>query len=297
MAVTSFQKNPDGVTFATPSGPMKVQVCADRIVRVVCSPTDTFPATKSFVITREWPRVPFEVKENAGVVTVATHDMQVNVSLAAGAVTFLDKTGKVLLAENVHARRFSPNGDFFTVEDSFASPPDEYLYGLGQYQEGLWNWRGVPRELHQHNTTATLPVIVSSRGYGLLWDNASLTDFDPLDNEIPLTPEDNSGANNSPGRAPKISTWHGTFTSGVAGEYLFFAQTDNNRTELSIQVDGKEDHRRHKLLDAVQPLRKSFAASQHCLQCHRSRQRQEREAHCRFARRRDDVPLAICPDA
>jgi len=240
MAVASFQKNSDGITFATPSGAMKIQVCTDRIVRVICSPNNVFPATTSFVITRDWPRVPFKVKENADVVIITTRDLQVNVSRSSGAVRFLDKMGKVLLAESANVRRFAPNGEFFTVEDSFASPPGEFLYGLGQYQEGLWNWRGVPRVLHQHNMTATLPVVVSGRGYGLLWDNASLTDFDPLDNEIPLTPEENSGSTNSAGKAPQISTWHGTFTTGAAGEYLFFAQTDNNRTEFSVQVDGKE---------------------------------------------------------
>jgi alpha-D-xyloside xylohydrolase len=240
FAVTSFQRNPDGVTFATSSGAMKIQVCTDRIVRVVCSPTNKIPATKSFAITRDWQRVPFKVKENADAVTITTRDLQVRFNRNTGAVTFLDKTGKVMLAENSGARRFTPRGEFFTAEDSFASPPDEFLYGLGQYQEGLWNWRGVPRELHQHNMTATLPVVVSSRGYGLLWDNASLTDFDPLDNEIPLTLEEDSGATNSAGRAPTISTWHGTFTSGAAGEYVFFAQRDNNRGEFSVLVDGRE---------------------------------------------------------
>jgi len=237
LAVTSFHKNPDGVTFTTPSGAIKIQVCTDRIVRVVYSPTDKIPMTKSFVITREWRPMPFKVEANTGAVTIMTRDLRVQVSRGSGAVTFLDRVGNVLLAENPGARRFAPHGEFFTAEDSFASPPDEFLYGLGQYQEGLWNWRGVPRELHQHNTTATLPVVVSSRGYGLLWDNASLTDFNPLDNEIPLVPEENSGATNPP---PKIPVRHGTFTSGAAGEYLLFATGDGNRDEFTILADGRE---------------------------------------------------------
>jgi alpha-D-xyloside xylohydrolase len=241
-AVTSFHKNPDGVTFATLSGAVKIQVCTDRIVRVVDSPTDTIPTNKSFVITHKWRPVPFKVEAGTDAVTILTRDLRVQVSRGSGAVTFLDRAGNVLLAENPGVHRFTPHGEFFTAEDSFASPPEEFLYGLGQYQEGLWNWRGLPRELRQHNTTSVLPVLVSSKGYGLLWDNASLTDFNPLDNEVALTPvEDSSTTSNSnSGKGPKISTWHGTFTSGAAGEYVFFAKADNNREEFSISIDSRE---------------------------------------------------------
>ena len=239
-AVTSFHKNPDGVTFATPSGAVKIQVCTDRIVRVIGSPMDKIPTNKSFVITREWRPVPFKVKANPDAVTIVTRNLRVQVSRGSGAVTFLDRAGNILLAENPGARRFTPHGEFFTAEDSFASPPDEFLYGLGQYQEGLWNWRGLPRELRQHNTTSVLPVLVSSKGYGLLWDNASLTDFNPPDNEVPLTPAEDSGTNAADSNALKISTWRGTFTSGASGEYVFFAKTDNNRGEFSVSVDDRE---------------------------------------------------------
>jgi len=235
-----FHKNADGVTFATSSGALKIQVCTDRIIRVVASPTTAIPTNKSFTVTREWKPVPFRVESGTDTVCVVTRELRVRVDRKSGAVTFFDKAGNVLLAENPGARRFEPRGDFFTVEDSFASPADEFLYGLGQYQEGLWNWHGLPRELRQHNTTCCLPVLVSSRGYGLLWDNASLTDFNPPENEIPLTSATDPGTNEPSAKSPKIFTWNGTFTSGAAGEYVFFAKADNNREEFSISVDGRE---------------------------------------------------------
>jgi alpha-D-xyloside xylohydrolase len=238
-ASSSFHKDPDGVTFAAPPGAIKIQVCTDRIVRVVGSPIGTIPANKSFVITREWRPVPFKVEADTNAVTIVTRDLRVQVSRGSGAVTFLDRAGNVLLAENPGARRFKPRGEFFTAEDSFASPPDEFLYGLGQYQEGLWNWRGLPRELRQHNTTSVLPMLVSSRGYGLLWDNASLTEFNPLTNEVALVADEVSEVNTN-AKAPQIFTWRGTFTSGAAGEYVFFAQASDNREEFSITVDGRE---------------------------------------------------------
>ncbi len=292
--VTSFHKDPDGVTFATSSGAVKIQVCTDRIVRIIGSPTDRIPTNKSFVVTRDWRSVPFKVEAGTGAVVIVTRNLRVNVSRDSGAVTFLDRAGNVLLAENPGARRFTPHGEFFTAEDSFASPPDEFLYGLGQYQEGLWNWRGLTRELRQHNTTSVLPVLVSSKGYGLLWDNASLTDFNPLDNEVPLTLVEDTNTNSNSGKAPKIATWRGTFTSGAAGEYVFFAKADNNREEFSISVDGREIAGVTNYWTPAQPVRNDPAAGQPGLRRDGPR-RQEREAVRRFARGHDDVPLAIRP--
>ena len=59
--------------------------------------------------------------------------------------------------------------------------------GWDSTRTGLWNWRGVPLELRQANTTIALPMLVSTKGYGLLWDNASLTDFNPADQQIALS--------------------------------------------------------------------------------------------------------------
>ena len=72
-------------------------------------------------------------------------------------------------------------------EQIFASPADEFLYGLGQFQEGIWNWRGMPQELRQLNTQISIPMIVSSYGYGLFWNNASLTEFNPADVQVTMT--------------------------------------------------------------------------------------------------------------
>ena len=53
----------------------------------------------------------------------------------------------------------------------------ERLYGLGQHQQGLLDIKGTDLDLHQDNTEIFIPFLVSSRGYGILWDNTSLTRF------------------------------------------------------------------------------------------------------------------------
>ena len=61
---------------------------------------------------------------------------------------------------------------------------DEGLYGLGQHQNRQMNYNGEDLELAQHNMAITVPYLVSTRGYGILWDNASITrvgDPDPYE--------------------------------------------------------------------------------------------------------------------
>lgn len=69
------------------------------------------------------------------------------------------------------------------VSATFSAPGDEHFYGLGQQQQGLLDLRG--HRIHcWHDYGAIggenvcVPFVVSSRGYGLVWDNPSKTRVD-----------------------------------------------------------------------------------------------------------------------
>ena len=109
------------------------------------------------------------------------------------------------------------------VQQTFVSPPDESLYGLGQHQEGIFDVREVPIRLQQANTNISIPFLLSSKGYGILWNNASLTDFNPADQVISLDP----------------ATGEGKFKTGAKGTYGFLLSSDN-RKQLTLKVNGKE---------------------------------------------------------
>jgi alpha-D-xyloside xylohydrolase len=79
----------------------------------------------------------------------------------------------------------------------------------------------MPQQLRQLNTQIAVPMLVSSRGYGLLWNNASLTDFNPADAEVPLT-------NKS-----------GTFQTTDAGDYVFMVKDGDRRALIGVQVNGR----------------------------------------------------------
>jgi alpha-D-xyloside xylohydrolase len=55
--------------------------------------------------------------------------------------------------------------------------------GGGQYQNGLVNYRGATIQMAQFNTEAVVPFFVSTRGYGLYWDNYAWSWLNPVHDE------------------------------------------------------------------------------------------------------------------
>ncbi len=101
----------------------------------------------------------------------------------AGRIRFLQTTsGEELLAEI--PTEFSPRrwaryyraarGDLIHLETRFRSYAGERLYGLGQHQHGRLNQKGCVIDLMQRNTEVSIPFLLSSRGYGLLWHNPAV---------------------------------------------------------------------------------------------------------------------------
>ena len=227
IAVQSVHHDADGVTLAMSPGTMKLTICSEGIVRVMYSPTATLPAGQDFVVTNHsWPAASFQTADSGGKVTVATRKLKIAVDKATGAVAFYDASGKLLLAEPAGGGKAmaaaTVNGESsYQPEQSFTSPADEFLYGLGQFQEGIWNWRGMPQQLRQLNTQIAVPMLVSSYGYGLLWNNASLTEFNPADAPVALT-------NGS-----------GNYTTAEAGDYVFIVKDGDRRNQIGVQVNGK----------------------------------------------------------
>ena len=66
---------------------------------------------------------------------------------------------------------------YYAIRQQFESMPGEALYGLGQHQTGIIDYRGRDLTLAQHNMDVAVPLVVSSRDYGILWDNDSVTRF------------------------------------------------------------------------------------------------------------------------
>jgi alpha-D-xyloside xylohydrolase len=73
------------------------------------------------------------------------------------------------------ARRFTANGNgYYRIEQQFRAYPGERLFGLGQHQHGRLDQKGIVVDLEQSNAEVSIPLLVSSRGYGLLWNNPAV---------------------------------------------------------------------------------------------------------------------------
>lgn len=60
------------------------------------------------------------------------------------------------------------------LEQQFKAYDGESLWGLGQPQHGAMDLKGVSTTLLQQNAHAVIPFVVSSRGYGMLWNNPAV---------------------------------------------------------------------------------------------------------------------------
>jgi len=107
--------------------------------------------------------------------------MKVQIDKKTGAVSFLDLANHVLLQESPTGRKIEPATQGGVkgskCSQSFELQPDEGIYGLGQHQRGVWNYcsGGGAVRLAQANMEVGVPVITSSKGYMLLWDNPAVT--------------------------------------------------------------------------------------------------------------------------
>jgi alpha-D-xyloside xylohydrolase len=176
------QMKGDDVLLPTPSGTLRLQVWSDRIIRVTSAPGNKLPEKKSFSVIARPAKAQWDLSQTPDTVFLNTAALHVQVNKTTGVVGFFDLHGKPILLEAENGRKFSPttetNLNETSVRQKFILPADERIYGLGQHQSGVWNYRGTTVHLQQRNMEVGLPVLVSSRGYGVLWDNPAVTDVD-----------------------------------------------------------------------------------------------------------------------
>jgi alpha-D-xyloside xylohydrolase len=178
----AYQQIADGVIVNVgDSEKVRLRVVDDSIIHVTAVPAGGFDLPKSLMALKTGGDKQFTVATDAGHVLLKTPKVTAEVTTKTGAVRFLDASGKVILAEQPDGRSFTPvkvdGKPFYAVRQEFASPDDEAFYGLGQHQKGTMNYKGKDVELAQHNIDIAIPFVVSSRNYGVLWDNNSITRF------------------------------------------------------------------------------------------------------------------------
>jgi alpha-D-xyloside xylohydrolase len=184
----TVEKTDSGVVVTLPSGPAKkvrLQVMSDEIIRVTAVPHGDLDAHKSLmVVAKPADQAAFDVERKGNAVQVKTEKTTAEVSLLDGTVKFLNAQGEVVLEEAsrgsfapVTADPEGPTEGTYAIRQAFNQSTGEGFYGLGQQQDGQINLAGENVLMTTYNMVITVPFLVSSRDYGLLWDNSSITRF------------------------------------------------------------------------------------------------------------------------
>ena len=179
--VISAQPQPDGVLLAMETGALRIQICSGSIVRVVYSPTPSFPARPDYIVTKQtWLATPWTMQSTDKEISLLTASLKVSVTRADGSILFADLSGNRLFHD--HGRTMAPaevNGEKTYRAEMWSNlwGSGEGFYGLGQHQAGVWNYRGESVDIVQDNTNISVPTLLSSNGYGLFWNNPSRSRF------------------------------------------------------------------------------------------------------------------------
>lgn len=179
--VIGVHQEGDGIRFEMRAGELRVQICSESIIHARYAPAPGLPNRPDYVVIKtEWPSVQWKMESTDRNVSLVTPRLRVTVNRADGAIVYRDASGKRLLQEGT--RNITPsriNGeDTWRAELSFGVyASKEAFYGLGQQQAGVWNYRGESVDLSQDNTVIAVPLVMSTNGYGLFWNNTSRSRF------------------------------------------------------------------------------------------------------------------------
>ena len=251
--VRSFKQFPDRVNVTLADGTLSISPLSDNSIRIKFYkvPEGNLP---ELVFTSGAVAPAFQVVDSSTKLEIKASKITVSLDKQTGKLTYADKAGKIFLSEKAGTRKLTPDiiqgESCFAVEQSFESAADESIFGLGQFQDGQYNLKNIARRLTQVNTQIAIPFIYSSKGYGLLWHQYGLTDFNPADNFIALQKQEQSTTGNN--QMAEVTTTSGTqkvsqnqslyqgkFNVPADGDYSIFLDLGDMGNRHFVVIDGK----------------------------------------------------------
>lgn len=250
--VKSFERLADRVNIYFQDGTLSIQPLTENAVRVKFY-RQVSDSLQELIFIPGSNETKYQLIETASDIKIKTKGIIVTVDRKNGRLAYSNRQGRVFLAEKAGSRKLIPgtvSGEpCYNAEQSFESPDGEYIYGLGQFQDGHFNLKGITRRLTQVNTQISIPFIYSSKGYGLLWHQYGLTDFNPADNFVSLTKQ---AASPDSSNMIEVTTdagtqrvqqsqaaYKGTFSVTEPGEYAVMLDLGGMGNRHFVVVDGK----------------------------------------------------------
>jgi alpha-D-xyloside xylohydrolase len=169
----------NGILVRTKHDQLQISACGPSVLHIIGGVDTPKPSAEH----APWIIIPcadnqFALTKEGKFAILSTSQLRVGIALDSGALTFSDNAGNELLSEDrAQARSYEalgrPQDHLYRISERFALPVDEALYGLGQHQSGLLDYRGTSTILSQLNTDIAVPFLVSTRGYALMWNTAA----------------------------------------------------------------------------------------------------------------------------
>ena len=178
----SYTKSNLGIKTQINSTDVEIQFYGPSTVRVLKSPVGKTFEKKSLTVVKEPQAVKFAIKQQGDIVSLKSNKLKVDIDIKSGKISYYTLSGEQLLSEKESGATFTDFNDAgtktYTINQSFALDKDEAIYGLGQQQRGKLSLRNTKLNMVQGNTDDYVPFLVSTKGYGLFWDNYSPTVFE-----------------------------------------------------------------------------------------------------------------------
>lgn len=189
----SYKKTELGIKTAINSIEVEIQFYSPTLVRVLKSPEGKSFTKQSLSVIKVPGKTDFSIKQKDNELSLKSKNIQVNLNLSNGRISFVTPKGGQLLNEKEAGVKFTDFDDVgektYKVSQSFALDKDEAIYGLGLQQQGRMVQRNLKMYMVQNNTEDFVPFFQSVKGYGLYWDNYSPTVFEDNQENTSFTSE------------------------------------------------------------------------------------------------------------
>ena len=166
QAVKDFKQLSDRVNITLEDRILSISPLAENAVRIRYY-KETEGTLPELILTSGIPNPEFQVSDLSSKLEIKVKGITVVLDKQTGVLSFADNSGKIFLSEKAGSRKLIPDSVMgepcFLAEQSFESPADEYIFGLGQFQDGHYNIKGVTRRLTQVNTRLPFLLFIQAK--------------------------------------------------------------------------------------------------------------------------------------
>ena len=182
-STTGFEFNTisNGIEFTVDGLKKRVLCYSEQTVRVSVTKSGEAFVDSSLVVLSEPEFIDFTIEDGDDLI-LRTAALTIKIDKRTGVISYQNNEEDIYLEE--HGELLPELRDttlfdqsYFQIKQTFKLTDEEGLYGLGQFENGVMNYQGRERLLVQSNMNAIVPVLTSTKNYGILWDNYSNTVF------------------------------------------------------------------------------------------------------------------------